>query len=134
MARPASVPQRLVSGGTTPTRSWMKVKNLSMRFCVETLVSDQLSALTLPVLFSEKPVSVSENISWRQLSIGWHHKQLFAYEAAFGSVQNVVQDRLATLHHRSIKFEDFQRPDRVGGSLSSTFKLSGLVEIANFYS
>ena len=69
--------------------------------------------------------------SRRQLCIRRHDQQLFTNKAALRAVRQIIDNRLTGLGHIPFNLVDFQRPDRVSGSFSATFKLTRLVKIPN---
>ena len=67
----------------------------------------------------------------RQLSIRRHNQQLFANEAALGSVRQIIDDRLIWLGLIFNDLVDFQRPDRVCCSFGAALKLARLIQISH---
>ena len=67
----------------------------------------------------------------RKLGAGKHDKQLFANEATFEPIVQILQNRFTGFDDVFFDVLDFQRPDWICGSFPSAFKLAGLVEIAH---
>ena len=65
----------------------------------------------------------------RQLGIRRHNQQLFTNKAAFGSVRQIIDNRLIWLCHIFNNLVDFQRPDRVCCSFGSALKFAQLIQI-----
>ena len=76
---------------------------------------------------------LSPNISRWRLCVGRHNQQFFTDKAMFGTIVQITDNRLIQLSQSPFKLVDFQRPDWICSSFSSTFKFTGLVEIANIH-
>ena len=59
------------------------------------------------------------------------NQQFFTNEAALGTVAQILENGLIRFGDRPFNAVNLQRPDWVGGSFYTPFKLAGLVEITN---
>lgn len=67
-------------------------------------------------------------IFWRKFRLKGYNQQLLTYEASFGSILQIIQYRFTGVGNRLLNVVDFQRPDWICGSFSSTFQLTWLVK------
>ena len=59
-------------------------------------------------------------VFWRKFRLKGYNQQL-TYEASFGSILQIIQYRFTGVGNRFLNVVDFQRPDWICGSFSSTF-------------
>ena len=62
-----------------------------------------------------------------------NNKQFFTHKASLGPIVQIVENGLIRFGKRSFNVENFQRPDWIGGSFHTTFKLARLVQIPNIH-
>ena len=68
----------------------------------------------------------------RKTGIGRGNQRFLTYEAALGTVAQVIKYEFIWFGNRPFNFANFQRPDWICGSFYTTFKLAGLVEIPDW--
>lgn len=69
---------------------------------------------------------ISSMKQW-QPGVGSNDKRLFVHEAMFWAIMQITQKQFSGFGDRFFNVEDFKRPNRICGSFSSAFQLTGLL-------
>lgn len=78
-----------------------------------------------------KELSAEDTNGMKLLKVIKNNDQVLTDECPFGTIFQIIENWFTFIHHLFFNVKNFQRPNRISGSLSFTFKLIRFKEISH---